>query len=98
MMQIDKPLILKLANLARLELSDEESTLIQQDLNAILEMVEQLQDLNTDDVAPLVYLNPDVNVWRADQVKDQVSRAAALKNAPEQDGTYFTVPKVINLK
>lgn len=97
-MQIDQSLILRLEHLARLELSQEERTIIQQDLNDILNMVEQLQDLPTDEVPPLVYLNPDVNVWREDQVKHQVNRAAALKNAPDQDGTYFTVPKVIDLK
>ncbi|HKK75878.1 MAG TPA: Asp-tRNA(Asn)/Glu-tRNA(Gln) amidotransferase subunit GatC [Saprospiraceae bacterium] len=97
-MQIDHSLILRLEHLARLELSKDERATIRQDLNDILTMVEQLQDLPTDEVEPLVYLNPDVNVWREDQVKDQVSRTAALKNAPSQDGTYFTVPKVIDLK
>ena len=97
-MQIDHSLILRLEHLARLELSQKERAIIRQDLNDILAMVEQLQDLPTDEVPPLVYLNSDVNVWREDQVKHQVSREAALKNAPDQDGTYFTVPKVIDLK
>lgn len=97
-MQIDNTLISKLENLARLELSDSERKKIQQDLNAILEMVAELEKLDTEAVEPLVYLNPDVNVWRADEVKNQVGRAAALKNAPNQDGIYFKVPKVIDLK
>lgn len=97
-MQIDQSLIFRLEHLARLELSAEERSIIQQDLNDILTMVEQLQDLPTEEVTPLVYLNADVNIWREDEVKDQVSREAALKNAPQQDGTYFTVPKVIDLK
>lgn len=96
-MQIDNTLISKLENLARLELSEEERQKIQQDLNAILEMVAKLESLDTNEVEPLVYLNPDVNVWRTDEVKDQVDQAAALKNAPNQDGTYFKVPKVIDL-
>jgi aspartyl-tRNA(Asn)/glutamyl-tRNA(Gln) amidotransferase subunit C len=97
-MQIDKSLILRLEHLARLELSDTERSQIQGDLNNILEMVEQLQNLPTDEVEPLVYLNSDVNVWRADQVKNQVSREEALKNAPDHDDAYFKVPKVIDLK
>jgi aspartyl-tRNA(Asn)/glutamyl-tRNA(Gln) amidotransferase subunit C len=96
-MQIDNTLISKLEHLARLELSSEERQKIQDDLNAILEMVAQLERLDTKEVDPLVYLNPDVNVWRKDEVKDQVSRAEALKNAPKEDGTYFKVPKVIDL-
>ncbi|GAB5550696.1 MAG: Asp-tRNA(Asn)/Glu-tRNA(Gln) amidotransferase subunit GatC [Saprospiraceae bacterium] len=96
-MQIDNTLISKLENLARLELSEKERQKIQQDLNAILEMVAKLESLETNEVEPLVYLNPDVNVWRKDEVKHQVDQAAALKNAPNQDGTYFKVPKVIDL-
>lgn len=96
-MQIDNTLISKLENLARLELSEKERKKIQQDLNAILEMVAKLESLETNEVEPLVYLNPDVNVWRKDEVKNQVDQAAALKNAPSQDGTYFKVPKVIDL-
>lgn len=97
-MQIDKSLILRLEHLARLELSETERDQIQTDLNNILEMVEQLQNLSTDSVEPLVYMNTDVNVWRVDEVKNQVSREEALKNAPDHDDTYFKVPKVIDLK
>ncbi|GJM33205.1 MAG: aspartyl/glutamyl-tRNA(Asn/Gln) amidotransferase subunit C [Saprospiraceae bacterium] len=97
-MKIDKALISRLEHLARLELSDEERETILSDLNEILEMVEKLQELDTDDVTPLVYVNEDVNVWREDVVKDQVSQEAALSNAPASDGAFFQVPKVIDLK
>jgi len=97
-MQIDKDLISRLEHLARLELSELERQQIMGDLNDILTMVEKLQALDTEKVEPLVYLNQDVNVWRKDIINNQVNRADALKNAPDQDGTYFKVPKVINLK
>ena len=97
-MQIDKQLISRLEHLARLELSSEEKAQIQSDLNNILQMVEKLQELDTDQVNPLVYLNEDVNVWREDEIKNQVSKEEALKNAPDQDGNYFKVAKVIDLK
>ncbi len=97
-MQIDNELVSRLEHLARLELSEAERAQMQVDLNKILTMVEKLQELPTDGVEPLVYLNPDVNVWREDEVKHQVKREDALKNAPDQDGTYFKVPKVIDLK
>lgn len=96
-MQIDHNLILKLETLARLELSDAERDKLQGSLNDILKMVEKLDELNTEGVAPLVYINEDVNVLRADVVKNELSREDALKNAPAQNGTFFKVPKVIDL-
>jgi aspartyl-tRNA(Asn)/glutamyl-tRNA(Gln) amidotransferase subunit C len=96
-MTITGTLISRLEHLARLELSEEERQALQNDLNNILVMVEKLQELDTETVEPLVYLNEDVNVWREDQVQNQVSQEQALRNAPEQDGTFFKVPKVIDL-
>jgi len=97
-MQIDTELISRLELLARLELSDTEREAIRQDLNKVLEMVETLQELDTDGIEPLVYLTPDVNRWREDKVQGQLDRQRALDNAPLEDGTYFKVPKVIDLK
>ena len=97
-MQIDKQLISRLEHLSRLELESEEKEQLLKDLNNILQMVEKLQELSTDEVEPLVYLNEDVNVWRKDRIDNQLDRSAALKNAPDQDGIYFKVPKVIDLK
>ncbi|WP_353481818.1 Asp-tRNA(Asn)/Glu-tRNA(Gln) amidotransferase subunit GatC [Haliscomenobacter sp.] len=96
-MTITGTLISRLEHLARLELSDAERQSLQTDLNNILTMVEKLQELDTDEVVPLVYLNEDVNVWREDKVQNQVEQEDALRNAPQQDGTFFMVPKVINL-
>lgn len=95
-MQIDEQLISRLEHLARLELSTEERALIQKDLNNILEMVEKLNELDTKNVDPLVYINEEGNVWREDQVQHQLSRERALKNAPDADGVFFKVPKVID--
>lgn len=96
-MQIDEKLISRLEHLARLELSGEERSHIQKDLNKILDMVEKLNELDTTNVKPLVYINEEGNVWREDAVKNQLDREKALKNAPDQDGTFFKVPKVIDL-
>lgn len=97
-MQIDTELISRLEKLARLELSDTEREAIRQDLNKVLDMVEKLQELDTSEVAPLVYLTPEVNRWRDDEVRGQLARREAMRNAPDEDGTYFKVPKVIDLK
>lgn len=95
-MQVDEQLVLRLEKLARLRLSEEEREVIQGDLGKILEMVDKLKEIDTENVEPLTYINDDVNVLREDAVKNQVSREDALKNAPAEDGTYFKVPKVIN--
>jgi aspartyl-tRNA(Asn)/glutamyl-tRNA(Gln) amidotransferase subunit C len=96
-MKIDDALILRLENLARLELSTAERTKMQGSLTNILTMVEQLNSLDTEGVEPLIYINEDVNVWREDVVNHQLDRLDALKNAPDSDGTFFKVPKVIDL-
>lgn len=97
-MKIEESLILKLEQLSRLQLSASERAHIRKDLNRILEMVEKLEELDTAGVDPLTYINEDVNVLREDAVKGQVERTDALKNAPDQDGAYFRVPKVIPSK
>jgi len=94
-MTIDNQLISRLEHLARLELSPEERARIQNDLNEILKMVEKLNELDTEEVEPLVYVSEAENIQREDEIKHQVGRDEALKNAPDQDGTYFKVPKVI---
>lgn len=96
-MTIDKSLISKLEKLAKLHLDDAEKTILADDLNNILQMVEKLQNVDTEGIEPLIYISNEVNRLRKDEIKGQVSRDNALKNAPEQDGTYFKVPKVINL-
>ncbi len=94
-MQIDKPLIQKLERLARLELSPNERDQIQGDLTKILQMVEKLQELDTEGVEPLIYISEAENVLRKDEVRGELNRDIALQNAPDTDGIYFKVPKVI---
>lgn len=97
-MTIDRKLILKLENLAKLELSEKERTKITGDLNNILSMVEKLKEVDTTGVEPLVYINEEVNRLRKDEINHQVSQQEALSNAPSEDGTYFKVPNVMKRK
>jgi len=94
-MKINKSLISRLETLAKLKLSDSEKEELASDLTNILNMVEKLQEVDTDGVEPLVYMNDEVNKLRPDQVKNMVTQVEALKNAPDSDGTYFKTPKVI---
>ena len=66
-----------------------------QDLNEILAMVEKLNELDTAEVEPLIYLSNQIQNLRSDEVKDQLTPEEALKNAPATEGQYFKVPKVI---
>lgn len=94
-MQIDRDLILKLENLAKLELSEAEREQLGGDLTKILAMVEKLQELDTTNVEPLVYISQPDSKLREDEVKNQVDNEQAILNAPEKSGPYFKVPKVI---
>lgn len=94
-MQIDRSLILKLENLAKLELSELERERLGVDLTNILSMVEKLKELDTTQVEPLVYISEAENMLREDEIAGQVTIDQALSNAPEKQAPYFKVPKVI---
>ena len=78
-----------------MEISEAEKELVLEDMNEILSFMEKLNELDTSDVEPLIYLTDEVNVLRDDEIKQEITTAEALKNAPQQDGVYFQVAKVI---
>lgn len=95
-MEVNDEMILNLANLARLEFNDQEKTDIKKDLEKMIRFVEKLNELDTTGVAPLLHMSSNLNILREDEVKGSVSREEGLKNAPDQDGIFFKVPKVIS--
>lgn len=97
-MKVDDVLIDKLANLSKLEFSPEEKTGIKKDMDRMLAFLEQLNEVNTDGVEPLIHVNPEKNIYRADKITEELSQADALKNAPDHDSFYFKVPKVVENK
>ncbi len=86
----------KIANLARLHISEDEKSKYTQQLNLILEYMEQLNQVDTSDVEPLSHPLELTNVFRPDEVQESLPVEEAIKNAPEISGNYFKVPKVIN--
>ncbi|MCB0819189.1 MAG: Asp-tRNA(Asn)/Glu-tRNA(Gln) amidotransferase subunit GatC [Bacteroidetes bacterium] len=94
-MTIDEKLVDELAHLARLKFEDEARTEIMNDLNRMLSFVEKLNEVNTDQVEPLIYMTNDVNILRRDEVVESTTHEEALRNAPAKDSDYFRVPKVI---
>lgn len=95
-MNIDNELVDRLAELSKLEFDEQAKQGIKKDLQKILDLVEKLEEVNVDGVEPLIYMTDEKNVLRKDEVKDQVTKAEALQNAPQKDSDYFKVPKVIN--
>ncbi|MDX5419124.1 MAG: Asp-tRNA(Asn)/Glu-tRNA(Gln) amidotransferase subunit GatC [Hymenobacteraceae bacterium] len=94
-MSTDIQTIRKIAHLARLEFNEEKEQEMLQDLNKILNWVDQLRELDTESVEPLIHMSEEVNVMREDIVFNSVSHDEALKNAPKKDSDYFRVPKVL---
>lgn len=99
------------ADLANLELTEDERARMLRDLNSILEYIERLGELVTDSVEPMAQVSDRYGVDQSQQgserfayairndVKDGLRKSlphdVALKNAPDTDGTFFEVPKVI---
>ena len=93
----------RVAELASLELTSEEEPRMQQDLNSILGHIAQLNELETADVLPMAQVGEMLSGimldrgqrLRADVVRPSVDRALVMASAPETDGRFFKVPKVI---
>jgi aspartyl-tRNA(Asn)/glutamyl-tRNA(Gln) amidotransferase subunit C len=90
----------RVAELAHLELTPEETGRMLTDLNAILDYVAELNELDTTGVAPLAQVSElgdsrASNAPRADKVEPSLDRAAVMAQAPESDQVFFKVPKVI---
>jgi aspartyl-tRNA(Asn)/glutamyl-tRNA(Gln) amidotransferase subunit C len=94
-MEVNDALVDKLAHLARLSFDGQEKEGIKQDLQKMITFVEKLNELDLENVEPLIHMSPEVNVLRNDEIRGSVSREEALKNAPKSDGEFFLVPKVI---
>ncbi len=85
-----------IARLAKLRLSEQELPQMTQQLNKILEYMDQLNELDTEDVQPLAHPLQMENVFREDVRQPSLKPEEALANAPERKGSYFSVPKVVH--
>ena len=94
-MKIDNELILKLENLARLSLDEKERLQIRKDLENILNMVEKLQELDTEGVEPLKYMTTNHIEARNDVPHNENYGESLLQQAPKRKDNYIVIPKVI---
>ncbi|MFT5144291.1 MAG: aspartyl-tRNA(Asn)/glutamyl-tRNA(Gln) amidotransferase subunit C [Rhodothermales bacterium] len=83
------------AGLARLSFTPEEEKRMASDLSRILQYMNQLEELNTENVPPMEHVLDRVDVFRPDESKTRISRDEALSNAPDTDGEYFRVPRIL---
>ncbi len=95
-MQVDINLVSHLAHLSRLNVAPEKMDKMVADMQDLVGFVEQLNELDTTGTVPLMHMGDCVNVLRSDEVNGSIHRTEALKNAPDQNGVFFKVPKVIN--
>jgi aspartyl-tRNA(Asn)/glutamyl-tRNA(Gln) amidotransferase subunit C len=110
-MKVTEKDVAYVADLANLELTEEERSRMLRDLNSILEYVARLSELNTDNVAPMAQVSDRYGVDESRQGSERFAYASredvkeglrkslphdeAMKNAPDTDRTFFEVPKVI---
>lgn len=94
-MKITKKEVLETAELARLEIKDEELDKFINQLGNILEYIKDLNRLDTSDVEPTSHVLDLSTPLREDEVKQLIDTEDALRNAPESEDGFFVVPKVI---
>ncbi len=107
-MKVTERDVLYVADLANLELTEAERARMVKDLNSILEYVDRLKELDTSNVEPMAQTSDRFNIdesktgttrfayaMREDKTGPSLPREVVMKNAPESDGTFFKVPKVI---
>ena len=94
-MEISISTVEHIANLARLNLSEDEKLALTAQLRDIVSYVEQLNELNTDDAQPTAHVLPISNVFREDIVTNSDNRDQLLANAPASSDGCIEVPKVV---
>ena len=95
-MKITKEIVQKTAHLARLSFEEEKEEQMIEDLQKMVDWIDKLKEVNTDNVEPLISMSSEQNKFRKDDTTENLPRESSLKNAPKQDSEYFRVPKVIN--
>lgn len=94
-MSIDSETVKKVAFLSRLKIDDDKIEATKEEFNKILQWIEELNEVNTDEVEPLISVNNVKLRVRDDEITAGNCREDILKNAPSAEYDYFAVPKVV---
>jgi len=95
-MNVTEDMIDHIAHLARLEFNGEEKQAIREDMSKILSFMDVLQQIDTQDVEPLMFMTQETNRLREDIAQETLSQVEVLKNAPKKDSDYFRISKVLD--
>lgn len=94
-MLIDKDTVERMADIAHMHISKEETNEITKELSFLLECFDKLNQIDTEGVKATVHPIIDKNVFREDVVQESLPIEEVLKNAPDKDNRFFRVPKII---
>ncbi len=94
-MQVDEATVRRIARLARIKITDAEAKGLEKELTGIMQWVEQLGEVNTDDVEPMTRVVPIALKKRQDKVTDGEKADDVTRNAPMTEDNFFVVPKVV---
>ena len=98
MTKIDEKLVSKLEKLSKLKIEEEDREKIMSDLNAIVQMFDKLNELDTEGVEPLRHISEAINVRRTDKVSEEFNREELLSNASKVKDGFIAVPKYLKPK
>jgi aspartyl-tRNA(Asn)/glutamyl-tRNA(Gln) amidotransferase subunit C len=95
-MKITEEIVDHIAHLARLEFEGADKDAIRSDMENIITFMDRLNELDTENVEPLIFMSDEVNRLREDVAQVTITQKEALKNAPKKDSDYFRIPKVLD--
>lgn len=96
-MRIDDATLDRIAELARLDVSDPTTRKqLLADMQRVIDFVEKLNEIDTKGVEPLIHMSEEQDVLREDVAKPGFTKQEALMNAPVKDSDYFKVPRVVD--
>jgi aspartyl-tRNA(Asn)/glutamyl-tRNA(Gln) amidotransferase subunit C len=94
-MSINKDTILKIANLAKISITSDETENLESEISSIISWVETLNEVDTDNIEPMINSLQSSLRMREDEVNDGNKIKDILLNSPTEDDNFFVVPKVI---
>jgi aspartyl-tRNA(Asn)/glutamyl-tRNA(Gln) amidotransferase subunit C len=94
-MQVDEATVRRIARLARIKVTDAEAKALEKELSGILDWVKQLDEVDVGNVEPMTRVIPMTLRKRDDKVTDGEIPEQVLANAPQREGDFFVVPKVV---
>jgi aspartyl-tRNA(Asn)/glutamyl-tRNA(Gln) amidotransferase subunit C len=95
-MKLDKEATRKVAKLANLPVGELDIDKYSHQLSAVLEYIDQLQKVNTEDIEPSYNVSEEKNITREDEVRSSLPQDEVLKNAPKKEQGYFVTKGVFN--